>query len=145
MLIMSKIAKKISEWVDSPVEIAEATGISTATLSKAKNGQLRMKIGRICQIIHFLKPPQSEVDEMFDLYLEDLDIPPGSLRLVMTDTGEQSGEDSNVSFTHCSSSSSKLSKITDAVMAADIPAEAKVIVYNIIQNVKKDTCGNGTA
>ena len=141
MLIMSKIAKKIAEWVDSPVEIAEATGISTATLSKAKNGQLRMKIGRICQIIHFLKPPQSEVDEMFNLYLEDLNIPPGSLRLVMTDTVEQSGEDSaNISFSHCSS---RLSKITDAVMASDIDDSAKVKVYNIIQSVKKNTCEGG--
>ncbi len=142
---MPKIAKKIAEWVDSPVEIAEATGISTATLSKAKNGQLRMKIGRICQLIHFIKPPQPEVDEMFDLYLEDLGIPPGSLRLIIADSDTSDEDSANISFSHCSSSSSRLSKITDAVMAADIPAEAKVIVYNIIQNVKKDTCGGGNA
>jgi transcriptional regulator with XRE-family HTH domain len=137
---MSKIAKKIADWVDSPTEIAEAIGISPAAISKAKNGQMKMKIGRICQIVHFLKPPQTEVDEMFDLYLEDLDIPPGALRLVITDPQAQPEESASISFSY----SSSLSKITDAVMLSDIDDSAKVKVYNIIQSVKKDTCGNGT-
>ena len=139
---MSKIAKKIAEWVDSPTEIAEATGISAATLSKARSGQLRMKIGRICQIVHFIKPPQHEVDEMFDLYLEDLSIPPGSLRLVISNPNGEPEDTTNISFAHCSS---RLTKITDAVMASDIDDSAKVKVYNIIQSVKKNTCEGGNS
>lgn len=131
---MTKIGKKISKWVDSQAEIAEEIGVSPATISRAIRGEFKMRMGRFVQIVHYLNPPQSEVDEIFDLYLEDLGIPAGAMRLSTVNSKNDVAE---VSISHCSS---RINKIIEAVMASDIEDSAKVKVYNIIQSTKKTSC-----
>jgi predicted transcriptional regulator len=132
---VSTIGRKISKWVDSQAEIAEEIGVSPATISRAIRGEFKMRMGRFVQIVHYLNPPQNEVDEIFDLYLEELGIPAGSMRL--SSLGSKQNEVSEVSISHCSS---RINKIIDAVMASDIDDSAKVKVYNIIQSTKKTSC-----
>ena len=79
---------------------------------------------KFLQIAYYLKPPQEEVDEIFNLFLAKVDLPPDSLRIVR---GDEAPEPLNKSETNA---------IIDAVMASDIDDGAKVKVYNIIKNIK---------
>ena len=79
------------------------------------------------------KKPQ--VSEVFNLYLEYLKLPPDSLKIHHGDVAH-SGQ-SGVSISASARINNTISKITDAVMRSSLTAEAKVEVYNIIQDVMK--------
>lgn len=134
---MPKIGKKVAKWIDSQTKAAEELGVSLSTINRAVSGKARMRLAIFVQIVYFFNPPQDEVDEIFDMYLEDLGIPPGSMRLVKNESADQT--------THSSlpimQSDSRISRIIDAVMASDIDDAAKVKVYNIIKETKKKSGG----
>ena len=130
---MSKIGKKVAKWVDSQTKAAEEIGCSLSTINRVVRGRGRMRLAIFLQIVHFFTPPQEEVDEIFDLYLEDLNIPTGALRLLRNDGSSQEC-DSELSFSQCDP---RINRIINAVMSSDIDDSAKVKVYNIIQSTKK--------
>jgi DNA-binding XRE family transcriptional regulator len=130
---MPKIGKKVAKWVDSQTQAAEAIGVSPATIHRVVSGKGKMRMAVFVQMVHFFNPPQSEVDEVWDLYLEDLGIHPGSLRLVKSD-GDNHDHQPELSFAQLDS---RVNRIVDAVMSSDIDDSAKVKVYNIIQSTKR--------
>lgn len=128
---MTTIGRKISKWVDSQKEIAEEIGMSPSSINSMLKGKMRLPLSRFLQIAYYLNPPKEEVAEVFNLYLEELELPPDAFTLVHKDTvGAGTGEIS------LSSANTKLHKIMDAVMDSDLNDEAKVKVYKIIQQFK---------
>ena len=121
---MGKIGPKIANWVGNQVEMASIIGVATSSLHQMLAGKIRLPLLRFLQIAYYLKPPQEEVDEIFNLFLAKVDLPPDSLRIVR---GDEAPEPLKKSETNA---------IIDAVMASDIDDGAKVKVYNIIKNIK---------
>lgn len=137
---MSKIGKKVALWIDSQTDVAEALGITPASLHTMLNGRLRLPLKRFTQIVYHVNPPQPEVDEVFNLYLEDLDIPENSMRLIRANSGAPGAalEGSVIR-------DAKIAKITEQMMGSSIPAEAKVKIYNIIQSTRPGQDGETQA
>lgn len=128
---MSKIGKKVALWINSQTEIAAALGITPASLHTMLNGRLRLPLKRFTQIVYHVNPPQPEVDEVLNLYLEDLDIPENSMRLIRANSGDP-GSTLEGSVIR----DAKIAKITEQMMSSSIPADAKVKIYNIIQSTR---------
>ena len=128
---MSKIGKKVAQWIGSQTDVAEALGITPASLHTMLNGRLRLPLKRFTQIVYHVNPPQPEVDEVFNLYLEDLDIPEGSMRLIRANSGVP-GSTLEGSVIR----DAKIAKITEQMMGSSITAEAKVKIYSIIQSTR---------
>ena len=127
---MRNIGKKVAQWVDSQTGIAENIGVSSASIHSMLTGKIRLPLPRFLQIIYHLNPPQSEVDEIFNMYLADLDLPENALRIAHKDPGEAGKNDVSISF------DTRVGRIIDAVMSSDLDDAAKVKVYNIIKSVK---------
>lgn len=127
---MPKKGKKIAEFIDSKKEIAEEMGISQAAVSSMLTGKMAIPLNRFIQMIYFTNPTQDNVNEIFNMYLEDLGLPAGCLTLFLKDAAQQQGD--NMSIACCN----RVGRITDAVMASDLPDDAKVKVYNIIKQTK---------
>lgn len=122
---MGKIGPKIAKWVENQMETASIIGVAPSSLHQMLAGKIRLPLLRFLQIAYYLKPPKEEVDEIFDLFLAKVDLPPNALRIVL---GDETPEPIKKSETDT---------IIDAVMAAnDIPDGAKIKVYNIIKNTK---------
>lgn len=137
---MSKIGKKVALWINSQTEIATALGITPASLHTMLNGRLRLPFKRFAQIVYHANPPQSEVDDVLNLYLEDLDIPENSLRLIRSNSGAPGAtlEGSVIR-------DAKIAKITEQMMSSSIPADAKVKIYSIIQSTSPGQDGENQA
>ena len=75
-------------------------------------------------------PPQSEVDEIFNIYLAALDLPENALKIAHKDHCEAGKSEVSISF------DTRIGRIIDAVMSSDIDDAAKVKVYNIIKNIR---------
>jgi predicted transcriptional regulator len=129
---MSKIGKRVAKWVDSQTEIAEEIGVSPSAISKVVTGKARLRLARFVQIVYALNPPQEEIDEIFNLYLDDLGIPHHAMKLLHSDSEHSGDMDLSLSQTE-----SRITKIINLVMASDIDDSAKVKVYNIIQETGK--------
>ena len=130
---MARIGKQVAKWVDSQKEFAEEIGISSTAVNSMLNGKAKFPLPRFLQTIYYLNPPADEVTETFNLYLEDLNLPPGSLKITHSDV-DHCGQ-GGVSLSCANKLNGTINKITDEVMASSLSAEAKVEVYNIIKNV----------
>jgi transcriptional regulator with XRE-family HTH domain len=130
---MPKIGRRVAKWIDSQTQIAQEMGIASSAISSYISGKRQLPLPRFLQIVHNAKPPQDDIDDIFNMYLGDLGIPDGAIRLL------RAGADipgSPVEGTVIRDA--RIAKITELVMASeDIPAEAKVAVYNIIQSTRK--------
>ena len=129
---MSKIARRVAQWIDSQTQLAQEMGIGLSTINSYMNGQRRLPLSRFIQIVHQAKPSQDDIDDIFNMYLEDLGVPLGSVRLLRSGS-EVPGSPIEGTVIR----DARIAKIIELVMAADIDAEAKVKVYNIIQSTKK--------
>jgi hypothetical protein len=125
---MRNVGKKVANWVDSQKEIAEEIGISTPSMNSMLTGKIRLPLPRFLQIIYHLNPPCNEVQDIFNLYLKELDLPPDGITIRHKE--ENTDQDISISF------DTRITRIIDAVMASDIPDGAKIKVYNIIKNTK---------
>ena len=121
---MGKIGPKIANWVGNQAETAAKIGISSTSLNQMLAGKIHFPMPRFLQIMYYLNPPQEEVDEIFDLFLAKVDLPPHALRITQ---GDEAPEPLKKSETDA---------IIDAVMASDIDDSAKVKVYNIIKSIR---------
>jgi hypothetical protein len=130
---MARIGKKVAKWVDSQKEFAEEIGISSTAANSMLTGRAKFPLPRFLQTIYYLNPPQEEVTEVFNLYLEDLNLPPDSLKILHGDVAN-SGQ-SGVSISSTAKINNTINKITDAVMSSKLSAESKVEVYNIIKSI----------
>lgn len=124
---MPSIGKKVAQWVDSQKEIAEEIGVSSPSIHSMLTGKIRLPLTRFLQIIYHLNPPQGEVQEIFNMYLKELDLPPDGIIIKHKD---ETDTEFTLSF------DTRLEKITDAVMESDIPDDAKIKVYRIIKSNK---------
>lgn len=83
--VMTDNSKKINEsvfrWVKSQKELCEQLNISSGAMSRFSSGERALPINRFLQIVHILKPPKNEVDEVFSLYLKDLGIPQKDMQI----------------------------------------------------------------
>ena len=126
---MRSIGKKVSQWVNSQKEIADEIGISTPSMNSMLTGKIKLPLPRFLQIIYHLNPPQEEVQDIFNLYLKELDLPADGITIRHRE--EVANQDVSISF------DTRIARIIDAVMASeDIPDGAKIKVYNIIKNTK---------
>lgn len=137
---MSKIGKKVANWVESLTDVADALGITPASLHTMLNGRLRLPLKRFTQIVYHTNPPQPEVDEILNMYLEDLNIPENSMRLIRANSGVPGSalEGSVIR-------DAKIVKITEQMMSSSIPADAKVKIYSIIQSTMPGQDGENPA
>lgn len=130
---MSKIGKKIAEWIDSQRQVAQEAGITPSAISSYVTGKRQLPLYRFLQIVNTVKPPQEDVDDIFNFYLEDLGIPSSAIRLLCAGS-EIPGSPVEGTVIR----DARIAKITELVMDSDkLSAEAKVIVYNIIQSTRK--------
>jgi transcriptional regulator with XRE-family HTH domain len=127
---MTKKGKKIAELIDSKKEIAEEMGISQAAISSMLTGKMAIPLNRFIQMVYFINPPQENVNEIFDMYLEELGLPEGCLIITHKELAQSEG--SNLSIPGCN----RVSRIIDVIMSSDLPDAAKVKVYNIIKQTK---------
>lgn len=125
---MGSIGKKVSQWVDSQKEIAEEIGVSSPSIHSMLTGKIKLPLPRFLQIIYHLNPPQQEVQEIFNMYLKELDLPADGI--VIRHKEEANDPDVSITF------DTRIARITDAVMESDIPDDAKIKVYRIIKNTK---------
>lgn len=126
---MPSIGKKVAQWVDSQKEIAEEIGVSSPSIHSMLTGKIRLPLTRFLQIIYHLNPPQGEVQEIFNMYLKELDLPPDGI--IIRHKDESADQEVSISF------DSRIARITDEVMGSDIPDSAKIRVYNIIKNTTR--------
>ena len=126
---MPSIGKRVAQWVDSQKEIAEEIGVSSPSIHSMLTGKIRLPLTRFLQIIYHLNPPQGEVQEIFNMYLKELDLPPDGI--IIRHKDESADQEVSISF------DSRIARITDEVMASDIPDAAKIRVYNIIKNTTR--------
>lgn len=130
---MPKIGKRVAEWIDSQTKIAQEMGIGLSSISSYMSGQRKLPLNRFIQIVHNAQPPQDDIDDIFNMYLGDLGIPDNAIRLLRAGA-EVPGSPIEGAVIR----DARIAKITELVMASeDIPAEAKVTVYNIIQSTRK--------
>lgn len=125
---MPNIGKKVANWVDSQKEIAEEIGVSSPSMHSMLTGKIKLPLPRFLQIMYHLNPPQDEVQEIFNLYLKELDLPADGIII----RHKEESTDPEVSITF----DSRVARITDAVMESDLSDEAKVKVFKIIKNTK---------
>ena len=64
-------------------ELATKMGIAPPGLSQMLTTDKALPFLRLMQAIYHLKPPTAEVDDIFALYCDSLDIPRGALRLTL--------------------------------------------------------------
>lgn len=127
---MRSIGKKVAQWVDSQSAIAEEIGVTSASMHSMLTGKIKFPLPRFLQVIYYLNPPADEVDEIFNLYLADLNMPENALKLFHSEAGAAGANDVSISF------DGRVNRIIDAVMSSDLDDAAKVKVYNIIKSVK---------
>jgi hypothetical protein len=125
---MSNIGKKVANWVDSQKEIAEEIGVSSPSMHSMLTGKIKLPLPRFLQIMYHLNPPQDEVQEIFNLYLKELDLPPDGITI----RHKVESSDPEVSITF----DTRIARITDAVIESDLTDEAKVKVLKIIKSTK---------
>jgi hypothetical protein len=77
-----EIGRKCSLWVQSQKDLAADICISQAAICKMFSGAAALPLPRFLQIVHALKPPRAEVEEVFGLYLDELDIPAADMALI---------------------------------------------------------------
>lgn len=141
---MYKIAKKVSQWVISQTELAKALGMASPSINSMLNGKKNLPLNRFLQIVHELNPPQNEVDEVFNLYLNKFDLPVNSFRIRKNVDMVQQPENKPMAIENAveaapmvnSADTDVVSAIIDAVMAADIDDAAKVKLYNIAKEIQ---------
>lgn len=123
---MRRVSKKAARLVQSQKELAEKMGISSASISTMLNGKVKLPLTRFLQMMYHLNPAQDEVNDIFNIYLENLNIPHNALQLRHRDhlTAGNGGSISG---------DKKIEKILEEIMFADIPDEIKVKVYQIIK------------
>ena len=127
---MRNVGKKIAKWVDSQKGVAEEIGVSVSSMNSMLTGKMKLPLPRFLQIAYHLNPPQEEISEIFNLYLEDLELPLDGLKLIHKEVTEAGKGEVSISVDN------KINKIIDAVMTSDLSDEAKVKVYNIVKSVK---------
>lgn len=123
---MRKIGPKIANWVGNQRETAEKIGIATSSLHQMLSGKIRLPLLRFLQIAYYQNPPKAEVDEVFNLFLAKVDLPPDAIRIAVGDAP----------LPEMSNKKAELDAVIDAVMASDLDDAAKVKVYNIIKNIR---------
>ena len=130
---MLRIGKKVANWVDSQKEVAEEIGISAPSMHSMLTGKMKLPLNRFLQIIYYLNPPQNEVDEIFDMYLEEMDIPNGAIKISHKEIDQSGNGDISIHHHH---HDNRLQKLADDVMSSDLDDGAKVKVYQMIQKVR---------
>ena len=84
--MQDQIRKIITNWIScaeiNQKELAEKLGIAPPSFSTMLSGKIALPLSRFLQIVFLLKPKQSEVDQVWELYLEELNIPKTALRLI---------------------------------------------------------------
>jgi hypothetical protein len=150
---MYKIGKKVSMWVISQTDLAKALGMTSPSINSMLNGKKRLPFNRFLQIVHQLNPPQNEVDEVFNLYLNKFELPVNSFRIRKNVDTVQVQQQKNKPMAIENKPMAienvvevapivnpvdinVVSAIIDAVMASDIDDTAKVKVYNIAKEIK---------
>lgn len=128
---MSKIGKKVAKWIGNQSKLAQELGINSAAISCFIRGDRQLPLNRFIQIVNIKKVPQADIDEIFNLYLEDLGVPANSIRLVRagSKTPGASPEGSVIR-------DARIAKITSLIMASDMSSETKVKVYEVIQSTR---------
>ena len=123
---MRRVSKKTARLVKSQKELAEKMGVTSSCVSTMLAGKAKLPLARFLQIMYHLNPDQDEVNDIFNIYLENLNIPHNALQLRHRDhlTAGSSGS---------LSGDKKIEKILEEIMFADIPDEIKVKVYQIIK------------
>jgi hypothetical protein len=113
--------------------LAQELGINSAAISCFIRGDRQLPLNRFIQIVNIKKVPQPDIDEIFNLYLEDVGVPADALRLVRagSETPGASPEGSVIR-------DARIAKVTSLIMASDIKPEAKVKVYEIIQATRPE-------
>ena len=129
---MSKIGKRIAQWIDSQTQFAQETGIAPSAISSYVTGKRQLPLYRFLQIVNTVKPPQDDVDDIFNFYLEDLGIPCNAIRLLCAGS-EVPGSPIEGAVIR----DARIAKIIELVMDSDIDSDAKVKVFNIIRSTKK--------
>ncbi len=80
-----KIKNNILSWLDfaqiSQKELAKQLEISAASINQMLKGTTPLPLGRFLQIAYVLKPDQSEINDIFALYLAEYNIPSGAITL----------------------------------------------------------------
>lgn len=137
-------------WVISQTDLAKALGMTSPSINSMLNGKKRLPFNRFLQIVHKLNPPQNEVDEVFNLYLNKFELPVNSFRIRKNvDTVQQENkpmaiENKPMAIENMVEAApivnsvdiDVVSAIIDAVMASDIDDTAKVKVYNIAKEIR---------
>ena len=130
---MPKIGREVAKWIDSQTQIAQEMGIASSAISSYISGKRQLPLPRFLQIVHNAQPPQDDIDDIFNMYLEDAGIPHGALRLLRAGS-EVPGSPVEGAVMR----DARIAKITELVMASEeIDPAAKVAVYNIIQSTRK--------
>jgi hypothetical protein len=109
-----KISDCVSRWVGSQKDLAETLGITPASLCRMLAGtRTALPLNRFLQIVHILKPPVSEVEEVFGLYLDDLGIPRADMQISFRSYNQTEMPDSLRGNTH-----RMIDKLDDKKLAA---------------------------
>jgi hypothetical protein len=109
-----KISGKVFCWVGSQKDLAETLGITPAALCRMLAGtRTALPLNRFLQIVHILKPPVSEVEEVFGLYLDDLGIPRADMQISFRSYNQTEMPDSLRGNTH-----RMIDKLDDKKLAA---------------------------
>jgi transcriptional regulator with XRE-family HTH domain len=108
-----KISGKVFCWVGSQKDLAEQLGISTGAMSRFASGERALPLNRFLQIVHILKPPVSEVEEVFGLYLDDLGISRSDMQIAFRSYSQTEMPDSLRGNTH-----RMIDKLDDKKLAA---------------------------
>ena len=85
-----EISKIVSSWVVSQKDLSDKLGISSAAMSRFFSSVTAIPLNRFLQIVHILKPPKAEVEEVFGLYLDDLGISRNDMALIFRGYHEDS-------------------------------------------------------
>ena len=112
-----EISKIVSTWVDSQKDLAEKMSFTPSSLCCMLSGKVAIPLNRFLQIVHILKPPKQEVEKVFGLYLDDLEIPRENMSLWFRSWGEGNMEPSD---------REKLHRIVDQIDKKKLAALAPV-------------------
>lgn len=129
---MSKIGKKVAQWIDSQAQLAQEMGIAPSAISSYISGKRQLPLPRFLQIVHNAKPPQDDIDDIFNMYLEDAGIPHGAIRLLLAGS-EIPGAPPIGSVIR----DARIAKVTSLIMSSSsIEPETKIKLYEIIQSTR---------